>query len=364
MVEVKTFQRPFGATSPAHPRKIEFVAELDSRKVSILKAVIVEYVQSAEPIGSEALSQRYELGVKSATIRNEMAELADLGYLDQPHTSAGRIPSDLGYRYYVDHLPISSPDEQARKRLTQVASDGDALTEMLRDTVRALSRTTQLLGAATTVRSANITVKTAVVSVMGPTQALFVLVMSNGHVANRMIEIPAGLTLEELGKVNELLRSATSEQPLRVLVKLKHTATGNPREDKLLSSLFSNTRQASSSHMRGALITEGEEFIYAQPEFRRDAGYVHQLLNEIIESDVLYETMYQDVGSEVVLIGRENKHEQMQQLSVVRQSFFIGTQEAGTIALVGPTRMAYDTSIPLVHFTARALTTSLTKFFG
>lgn len=340
------------------------MSELDSRKVRILRAVIVEYVNTAEPIGSEVLAQRYQLGVKSATIRNEMAELADLGYLAQPHTSAGRIPSDLGYRYYVDHLQVGPPDVMSRKKLARAAADGDALTDMLRETIRALSRSTQLLGAATTLRSTDLTVKTAVVSAMGPTQALFVLVMSNGHVANKMIEVPAGLTLDELGKVNETIRQAIVDQPLKVLSKLKAAPGGNQREEKLMSALYGNIRIAATSQMRGALITEGEEYIYAQPEFRRDAGYVHQLLGDILDSDVLYESIHPDEGSEVVTIGRENRHESMQQLSVVRQSFYIGNREAGSIALVGPTRMSYDTSIPLVNYTARALTSSLSRFFG
>src|SRR5580704_10262473 len=102
------------------------MADLDPRKETILRAIIVEYVTTAEPIGSEALVQKYELGVRSATVRNEMAEMSELGYLEQPHTSAGRIPSDLGYRYYVDRLITDRTVRDADKSVVkQATSDGD-----------------------------------------------------------------------------------------------------------------------------------------------------------------------------------------------------------------------------------------------
>jgi transcriptional regulator of heat shock response len=112
------------------------------------------------------------------------------------------------------------------------------------------------------------------------------------------------------------------------------------------------------------LITEGEEFMYAQPEFQRDLVALHGLLEELTESDVLFEAVSPSEPAQPVTIGRENRHASMQQLSVVRKSFYIGGQEAGVIALVGPTRMNYERGIPLVNYTAKALGDSLTRFFG
>ena len=340
--------------------------ELDSRKQTILQAVIIEYVTSAEPIGSEALVQKYQLGVKSATVRNEMAEMSDLGFLEQPHTSAGRIPSDLGYRYYVDHLIVTRDlDEFAKSRVKDATDDGDALHILLRDTVRALSRVTHLLGVATTVRDSEITVRNAVVSALGPAQALLVLVLSNGQVENRMIEVPVGLTLEDVGRANEMLSSTLAGKDLRNLTRSKTpTGVGNPAIDKLITSLWTNVRSIARDLTRGVLITEGEEYMYAQPEFQRDLITLQLMLEELTESDVLFDAVAPSDQARPVTIGRENKHSTMQQLSVVRKSFFIGAQEAGVIALVGPTRMNYDRSIPLVNYTAKALGDSLTKFFG
>ncbi|AIE87373.1 heat-inducible transcriptional repressor HrcA [Fimbriimonas ginsengisoli] len=340
--------------------------ELDSRKQTVLQAIVLEYITTAEPVASEMLVQKYDLGVKSATIRNEMAEMSELGFLEQPHTSAGRIPSDLGYRYYVDRLIVQRhPGEAEKQRLRDATDDGEALHTLLRDTMRALSRVTHLLGVATTVRDTSVTVRTAVFSALGPSQALLVLVLSNGHVENRMIECPPGLTLEDIGKTNEALTLSIGGKDLRNLSKIKTSGTlGNPAVDKLMGVLTTTIRSIARELTRGKMITEGEEFLFAQPEFQRDAGMLADLLHQMSESAILYEAVTPGEAVRPVIIGRENRNERMRQLSVVRHSFFVGENEAGVVALVGPTRMRYDASIPLVSYTAKALSDSLTRFFG
>lgn len=340
--------------------------ELDARKQTILRAVVVEYVRGAEPVGSEMIATRYEMGVKSATIRNELADLSDLGFLEQPHTSAGRIPSDLGYRYYVDRFivePELSPE--MRKQLKSTTEEGDALQELLSETTRALSRLTHLLSAATLVRNANLVVRSMVVSALGPKQALLVLVLSNGAVVNRMLEVPAELTLTDLGRVNEQLTSQMVGKGLRMLAKGKSStpAPNAPASDQLLAGIHTAIRSIAKEHSKVSVTTEGEEFLFGQPEFQRDAGALAELIDSLKESDVLADAIQSD-QPQTVTIGREHRSEKMHQLSVVRQSFYVGEHEAGMIALVGPTRMAYDFSIPLVNFTARALSHSLTKFLG
>jgi heat-inducible transcriptional repressor len=338
---------------------------LDARKQTILQAIVIEYVTGAEPIGSELLTQKYELGVKAATVRNEMAELSELGLLEQPHTSAGRIPSDLGYRYYVDRLIVTRDlSENERAKMTDATSDGDVLLTMLRDTVRALSRATHLLSVATIVKDAGLSVRTAVVSALGPTQALVVLVLSNGHVENRMVECPVGLTLQDVGKTNELLQAAVTGQKLTSLARSKPPTGGGPAIDKLVAILWGHLRSVAKDLTRGVVITEGEEFMFAQPEFYRDASALGKLLKDLSDSDLLYEAVSPEQRGGPVTIGRENRAHRMQQFSVVRQKFHIGENEAGVIALVGPTRMRYDRGIPLISFTAQALSDSLTKYFG
>jgi len=341
------------------------VPELDPRQQSILRAVVFEYVSSAEPVGSELLVQKYDLGVKSATVRHELAELSERGLLEQPHTSAGRIPSDLGYRYFVDRLIVTRDPAQATKQQVKSASEeGEALFGMLRETTRALSRLTHLLTAATLVRDANLTVRNIIVSALSPTQSMMVLVLSNGHVENRMIEVPAGLTLQDLGVANELISKACAGKTLRWFARNKPPVTTGTLE-KFIGSIWNALRSISKDLTRGSITTEGEEFLFAQPEFQRDLGALSEVIETLKDSDVLMDALNAPGDQPyAVTIGKEHRQEQLHQFSVVRQTFFVGQNEAGTIAVVGPTRMAYDTSIPLVNFAARALSDSLTKLFG
>jgi len=339
--------------------------ELDARKQSILQAVIAEYVSAAEPVGSELLVQKYHLGVKSATVRNELAEMAELGFLDQPHTSAGRIPSDTGYRYYVDHLIVPKAiDESVGARLRGVAHGGEALQSVLRDTARALSRLTKLLTVASTYRDSDVVVKNALISAFGPQNVMLVLVLSNGAVINQMVDSSSELTLADLGKANEELTSAIANKPLRVLVKAKPPVSGSAAVDRFIATVWGLVRSQAQDLTRGLLITEGEEFLFAQPEFHRDTVLMADLLDAFTKSDVLYDALNSPGGAQVVTIGREHRIERLRSLSLVRHSFFVGSSEAGVVALVGPTRMPYDIAIPLVTYTAQALTSALTRFFA
>lgn len=340
--------------------------ELDSRKQTILQAVIIEYVSGAEPVGSELLVQKYELGVKSATVRNELAEMSELGYLEQPHTSAGRIPSDMGYRFYVDRLlDKREPDAQSKNKLAEVASEGDVLQNLLRDTTRALSRLTHLMSVATTVKDVGLNIRSAIISAIGPHQALCVFALSNGRIENRLVECPIGLSLQDIGLVNELLGTTVTGKTVRSLAKAKMpTASQSAVADILIASVWTQLKSIVKDATRGMMVAEGEEFMFAQPEFQRDLAALTDFIDYLNSSDVLYDAIGSQVNTQTVTIGRENRQEQLHQMSVVRQSFFVGENEAGVISLVGPTRMAYESGIPLVGYTAKVLSESLTKYFG
>jgi heat-inducible transcriptional repressor len=204
------------------------------------------------------------------------------------------------------------------------------------------------------------------VSALGPRQALLVLVLSNGHVENRMLECPPGTDLEDVGRANDLLSSALTSKRLRGLARMKAPpVSGVASTDKLVGLIWSNLRSIAREMTRGWTVTSGEEFMLAQPEFQRDVTSLSDLLGALAESDVMYEAVnHSGEHPQTVTIGREHRDERMHEFSVVRHSFFVGGNEAGMIALIGPKRMRYETSIPLVNFTARAISESLTRFFG
>lgn len=340
------------------------MAELDSRKERILRAMIVEYVALAEPVGSEMLASKYEFGVRSATIRNELAELAEHGYLEQPHTSAGRIPSDQGYRYYVDHMVVRhNPETPTRQQVKGAADDGDALGELLRGTTKVLSRLTQLLAAATILPDKRLVVRNAVVTALGPERLLLVIVLNNGHVENRLIECPKDVTLNEIGRANEILGHLVANHSVRALTRLKTPATTeSPSLNRLLTGIVSAIRQIGRDLGKANLILEGEEFILSQPELRRNLAVFEQLIDSLQDEESIVAALASPVDAEqTVTIGKEHPTEKLQPFSIVKQSFFVGEDEAGTLAVIGPTRMNYDSSISLLDFTAKAISETLTK---
>ena len=343
------------------------IEELQPRQRIILRAVIFEYVAAAEPVSSEQIVQKYELGVKSATIRNELSELLSMGLLEQPHTSAGRVPSDLGYRYYVDYLLSGDKAElESAEKGDVKAPSGEVLQELLRETARLLSRQTHLLGIGLSYQNSSVTVRNIVVSALGPTQAMLVVIFTNGHVENKLLECPANLTLDDVGRVNEELQASVVGKSYSALSKIKLKDTENPQITKLLGTIQTALRTVGKQLSKAKVVVEGEEFILAQPEFRtgRDEDW-HTLLEVIHDPELLFDAITGSTETTGhVTIGRENRDDRLKKLSVVRRSFTVGGQEAGIIAVVGPTRMRYPVSVGLVDYTALALSDALTRHFA
>ncbi len=323
--------------------------------------MIVEYVDSAEPISSELIARKYGLGVRSATVRNELAEITELGYLEQPHTSAGRIPSDPGYRYFVDRLILDRvASEEARAKVRDATSAQEALSELLRETTKVLSRVTQLLSVATAARNSDVKVLHAFTTAIGPDRGLLVTVLENGHVENRIVELPAGVTLDQLGKANELLAAQVEGATLSTLGALRVRQTGQSTLDAILRSAGSSLSTAAREMMRGRLITEGEEYVLAQPELRRDLETMRALLESLEREDDLQAALGAN-NADGVTIGSENGAGALSFFSILRQRFYVGESEAGLIALLGPKRMDYEQNLAILRFAARAMSETLTQ---
>lgn len=340
--------------------------DLSSRKAQILRAVIVEYVRGAEPIASDLIAQKYELGVRSATIRAEMADITDLGFLEQPHTSAGRIPSDTGYRYYVDHLlsPAEATEEE-KSRVKSAQEEEETLKELLVETTKVLSRMTSLCAAAATVKDSTVPVKHGILTVLGPGRGLLVLVLGNGHVENRLVEIPPSATIEQIGQVNEAVLSQLVGLNLGSLARFRFAATGNPSLEPVFAETAEVVRSIGKDLTKGHFITDGEEYVLAKPEFMRDHSLLETVVKSLEDQDTLRSAI---VGTpkieEGTTIGREHGIEELRPLAITRRIFFVGDQEAGALAIIGPTRMNYDHGITLLDHTAKAVSQTLTKLFS
>ncbi len=333
---------------------------LDERKRKILGAVVRDYVDTVRPVGSEDLAARHAWGVKSATIRNEMAELSELGYLRQPHTSAGRIPSDQGYRFYVDHLMVARDigAQGEDRRDDTISLDLDAL---LRETCALLTRMTSYTSVATPPRPADTVISQVFLSPTGDGRLLLALLLSTGQVENRLIPDLTDLSGADVVSLANALSAAYSGKSLDTI-----TASVPPTE--FGPSLRATYRTLEQAIRHAALRASDEESVYLegtseilrQPEFR-DASKLDSVFETLQKRTLLFQTLSRALlGPNVaVVIGSENHVVTMHECSVVTASYYIGTRERGTIGVVGPTRMDYDRAVPAVGFFARALTQTL-----
>jgi heat-inducible transcriptional repressor len=341
--------------------------ELDPRKQILLQAIVVNYVQRAEPVGSQFLASHESLGVRSATIRNELAEMTDLGYLRQPHTSAGRIPSDLGYRYYVDRLMVwerLAPTSARAIRGAMKLSEGD-LEQLLTQTCRVLSSLTRYTSVATPPASAEPVIRQVHLAQVAPTHLLAVAVLDNGQVVHRFYEPPRPLSPAQVTTLGNMLDQALRDLPAG---KAAHAPAPQP-EGAGYEDLFRSLADVIGRGIAGEegdLYFEGTSRILEQPEFR-EADKVEPLVRFLEERKSAYEILQRLMAERevAVSIGEENPHAAMREVSVVSARYSAGEGRYGWLALLGPTRMHYEQAVPAVTYAARALSETLSRLgFG
>ncbi|GIV03505.1 MAG: heat-inducible transcription repressor HrcA [Fimbriimonadales bacterium] len=346
--------------------------DLTRRKQQILRAVVIEYVNSAEPVGSEIVARRYRLGVGPATVRNEMAEMSERGYLEQPHTSAGRIPSDTGYRYYVDRLAKPEVKPEKARRVKSLSRLQAELSELLRETCRCLARLTQYVSAAVTVGERSLYVRQVSLTSIAPERALLILVLSSGAIENRIVSASPDVTMRELHAAAGLLNEAAEGKTLYQLSRTSSLDTSHltPPAARLAQAAWQELRSVARASTAGRAIAEGTAVLLAHPEFQKDynllAGLVQIMDNPRVLAEAIERASEAGPNAEQqrrvsVTIGRENPIEAFRKMAIVAAKFYAGEEEAGTIAVIGPTRMRYTETIPLVETAASAITDALTK---
>lgn len=335
---------------------------IGERKQKILGAVVRDYVETVKPVGSEDLATRHAWGIKSATIRSELAELSEMGLLRQPHTSAGRIPSDSGYRFYVDHLMRVRPvDETGMKR-----DETSDLDRLLRSTCALLTRLTSYTSVATPPRPADTRLTQVFVSPTADGRLLLVALLSTGGVENRLLPDPKDVGGSELVVVGNALNAAFGGKSLDDIIAaapdVAPAELSAPQRNLFCALALAVRALVQNTVNEDSVYLEGASEILRQPEFR-DAGKLESLLDTLQRRTSLFQTLSRALlGPDVtVVIGAENHVPAMHECSVVTASYFIGTRERGTIGVVGPTRMDYDRAVPAVSFFARTLTQTLTR---
>lgn len=338
--------------------------ELGPRKVAVLHAVVDDYVRTGEPVGSETIAEGSSLGVSSATIRNEMAALEELGYLSHPHTSAGRIPTDAGYRKYVDSLPPGGRmrDTQRRAIAGFFAETMLDLEEVLKGTTQLLSRVTQYAGLAVPpAGTTEVILRTELFEVGNAVMLL--VVGQRGRVDKMMLDRPEGLDADGVAHLEsalgERLRGRTVAEARAEALKAASTASGVEREIFVAAAdVFGDMQTGAGAHhvLIGGVANLADEAAHWRRETVRRLFEALEHESEMLE--VLRDVTTEDVN---VTIGTEHRHTGEWEASIVSAPFRAGSTALGTVGVVGPTAMDYVSVMASVRAVARRLSELATE---
>lgn len=338
---------------------------LDARKAAILRAVTREHIRTGEPVGSQAIVQRYALGIKPATVRNEMAVMTEYGYLLQPHTSAGRVPTTRGYRYYVEHLIGGVPRLRIESYLKQLPEPGESLEETLEATLQILARAARYIAFAATARDETIRVLRYVLTPCGARRVLSVVILEHGAVDNRLVELGYAPSQRALNRIQGVLASLIEGQTVRAVLQLdpnQPPAMESPEEREAIATLLRTAQHQLQEATEGELLYAGTVYMLHQPEFQREVYQLEAVLRVLEERKSLYRLLQKHGEADVQLtIGEENPIEALRCCTLISARYYVGTRPAGVIGLMGPVRMDYDHALPTVRRTAQALSDLLTR---
>lgn len=338
---------------------------LNERKKKILQIIIEDYISSAEPVGSRTIARKYDLGLSPATIRNEMSDLELLGYLEQPHTSAGRIPSAQAYRFYVDALiePGTLTDNDMALIDGWYNERRRNIDDIFQSTAKILSRMTQNVSMVLTNQQTIANFCYLKFLPLDSQHAILCIVADDGSIDTNVVDIPLGMSSEEMdylaGKMSKLLEDRNLSDISVEILQNVHT---DVVEDKLIfSSLLQAVRKMTGRRQEQKVFLGGTKQLLNQPEFR-DVERVRNLLGILEEEKVLKDLLQggEDSGLKVT-IGSENKFTGIQDCSMVQATYRLNGQIVGTMAVLGPTRMEYGKVISVMDYLDKYLKTILDK---
>ena len=337
---------------------------LDKRKSYILATIVYEYVATAEPVGSQTLTQKYNLGISSATVRNEMAELEAGGYLVQPHTSAGRIPSDAGYRTYVDRLmkPEELAPEERRRIRDELSAATHELDEIIEHTTRLLGRLSNNLAFVTKPQQESQTFKHIQLIWLTPHTGVAVVVTSLGVAAQSLFELGAEVHPDDLTRFSNALNARLANQTLNRITEaeIARAATEANVSDDLRGAVHAAVQSVRTGEQT-TIAAAGAQNLLDQPEFQ-DLRKLRSILRIVEEEKTLYQIVSDAMSSDSasVKIGHELGSEELADLSVVTVPYRFGPNALGMLSILGPRRMPYARLLALASGTAETLSERLT----
>jgi len=336
--------------------------EISERKKRILAAVVDEYIATAEPVGSKLIAQKSGLSVSSATIRNELAELTSMGYLEQPHTSAGRVPTAQGYRMYVNELMdrhrLSLEETEEINRSMQLKMQ--QLDKMMSDVGRIAAEMTDYPALALAARQSS-TVKRFDFIYVDSNTFIIVALLSNNTVKNRLMHLPFSVDQPMVQKLSTVFNASfcgiTEEQITPILISSTERSTGDTMG--LVAAIAGFAIEILSEEKSSQAVISGEAKLLRLPEYQ-DPAKAHSLMNYLSDSEHLSKLQAMDIGKDVkVIIGPENVAEELRDSSVVLAKYDAGDGTQGLIGVVGPTRMDYSKVAAKLSYIADGLSKAL-----
>ena len=329
---------------------------VEDRRLAVLRAIVEDYVATQEPVGSKALVDRHRLGVSPATVRNDMAALEEEGFITQPHTSAGRIPTDKGYRLFVDRLtqvkPLSAAERRAITTLLQGAID---LDDVVQRSVRLLAQLTRQVAIVQYPTLSRSTVRHVEMVPLGTGRVLLVLILSTGRVEQRVVELPETLDDERIADLRTRLNRAVVGERLADatarLVALPDDFEASQRGP--VAVLVASLVEAMSDHRSDERVLVGGTANLAH--FGEGFEVAIRPMLEALEEHVVLLKLLGEASSETVTvrIGHEGPYQELAATSVVASGYGPGEEALATLGIVGPTRMDYPGTIAAVRAVAR-----------
>ncbi|MEO2074516.1 MAG: heat-inducible transcriptional repressor HrcA [Bacillus sp. (in: firmicutes)] len=339
---------------------------LTDRQLLILQVIVDDFIRSAQPVGSRSLSKKEEISFSSATIRNEMADLEELGYIEKTHTSSGRVPSEKGYRYYVDHL--LSPQVLNSHDISIVQS---IFAEKIYEFEKIIQRSAKILSELTNYTSIVLGPATSINKLMkiqiiplNKETAVAIFVTNTGHVENRTVSIPASIDPSDLEKTVNILNDRLAGVPLEDLNDkiYKEVAMLLRQHIHNYDSMLHTVADSLKMPVTEKLFFGGKTNMLSQPEFH-DISKIRSLLTMIDQEEWIYNLIRKEPAGINIKIGRENNISAMDNCSLITATYSVGVEKLGTIAILGPTRMEYSRVISLLQLLSKDLTAVLTKLY-
>lgn len=336
---------------------------LDNRKRKILQAIIEEYIETSEPVSSGSLVQNEELKCSSATIRNEMAELEQIGFLEKPHTSAGRVPSQKGYRYYVDEL--LREDNLSRKEIEMIKEMLETKVNGLEDLARIATTTLSEITHYTTISiEPNVNNRTIVdikFILLGTRVLMAVILTDSGIIRESVIKFDEDLTQDQINDLTYIFKNKLVGKPLEKIdgpieeYIMSEMKTGIKVIEKIIEEINKLLESSTKTYIEGA------NKVVDMPEFKK-LDMAKDFLNVIDAKDIIADVINTGMAKDInVYIGSESEREELKNFSIVTFNHLLDGKDIGTIGIIGPTRMDYSKVISVMKYISKKLNEDFKK---